>query len=127
MSSVYFVKPIGSAGPIKIGFSNDVDKRMMTLTRWSPVDLEVIALLPGDTVLERRLHRHFLDTHWRNEWFHWSRPLADLIAAVSGGSFDETTIGSDSRPVWYEHHGVMNRAAQAKRTRKPADATSIAA
>lgn len=66
-------------GPIKIGFSDQPERRLNELMMWSPFPLELVAMVPGDRTLEGMLHRAFSDakSHW--EWFH---PVPDLLEAI---------------------------------------------
>src|SRR3546814_12747101 len=41
MKRVYFIRPIGQAGPVKIGCSVGPNKRRPELETWSPVPLEI--------------------------------------------------------------------------------------
>lgn len=79
MSFVYFLRPVGQDGPIKIGCSRTPHARLSTYMSWSPLDLEIVATVKGDLELEARLHSRFHAAHRRNEWFD---PAPDLVAAV---------------------------------------------
>jgi hypothetical protein len=128
MKSVYFIKPVGMTGPVKIGCARDVDKRLDELMSWSPVDLEVLATVPGDFNLENRIHRMFFLSHRRHEWFDWSPELGELIRLILDGKFTEAIVPDDNRPLWWERHierrwGRANLAAAraARATSTPAD------
>src|SRR3546814_5437585 len=75
MKRVYFIRPIGQAGPVKIGCSVGPNKRRHELETWSPVPLEIVAEIDGGFDIERRFHAKFQDTHERREWFTWSQGL----------------------------------------------------
>lgn len=92
MKRVYFIKPMGMDGPIKVGCSVSPDNRRRTLETWSPFPLEVVAEVAGDFDLERRFHALFIETHIRREWFGWSRRIATVIAAINAGTFDVSTL-----------------------------------
>lgn len=66
---VYFIKPIGMDGPVKIGCSDKPVRRLLALSVWSPFPLEVIAVAPGDLGTEKRLHEHFAAERLHSEWF----------------------------------------------------------
>lgn len=83
---VYFIKPIGADGPVKIGFSEAPKKRLEQLSVWSPVPLEVVATHPGDVMLEKKLHEYFRASHSHREWFHITPELSRLIQAISSGA-----------------------------------------
>lgn len=101
---VYFAKPVGMRGPIKIGCTTDIGKRLDDLMRWSPIDLELLATTPGDFNLEARIQRMFYDQHSRHEWFDPSPALNALIDTIRDGTFDQTSVPQDARPLWLEHH-----------------------
>lgn len=90
--SVYFLRPIGAAGPIKIGCSADPEGRLRTYMSWSPMPLEIVARIDGDQKLERRFHARFAAHHLHGEWFCNSEDLAAVIEAVSGGCFDVSSL-----------------------------------
>lgn len=92
MSRVYFIKPLGMDGPIKIGCSHSPERRRRALDTWSPFALEIIAEIEGGFELEHRFHALFVETHQRREWFGWSRRIAAVVAAINDGSFDVNTL-----------------------------------
>lgn len=75
---VYFIQQ-GDAGPIKIGFSRDVDSRLIHLQTASPDPLRLLAKLRGGKKHERKLHATFAAHHQRGEWF---RPHEDLLSFI---------------------------------------------
>jgi hypothetical protein len=92
MSRVYFIKPIGMDGPIKVGCSFSPDTRRRTLDTWSPFALEIIAEIDGDFDLERRFHALLREWHQRREWFDGTPEVWSVINAVKAGTFDVTTL-----------------------------------
>src|SRR3546814_2554543 len=82
MKRVYFIRPIGQAGPVKIGCSVGPNKRRHELETWSPVPLAIVAEIDGGFDIERRFHAKFQDNHERREWFNWSPGLDDTITAI---------------------------------------------
>src|SRR3546814_12248774 len=56
MKRVYFIRPIGQAGPVKIGCSVGPNKRRHELEKWTPVPLEIVAEIDGGFDIERRYH-----------------------------------------------------------------------
>lgn len=90
--SVYFLRPVGERGPIKIGSSVDVEGRLKTYMAWSPLPLEVIATLQGGAVLERRFHAAFRAFHMHHEWFAPADVLVATIKAIQAGSFDIASL-----------------------------------
>ena len=82
---VYFIKPVGMDGPIKIGCSRVPVERLASLETWSPVPLELIVTLPGDFKLERNIHDCFADAHSHREWFKATPKLVAAISALRAG------------------------------------------
>ncbi len=79
MKRVYFLRPIGQLGPIKIGCSVQPELRLDSLTIWSPVRLELICSVPGGHSDERTLHAMFDKHRVHGEWFGASKELLGLI------------------------------------------------
>lgn len=92
MKRVYFIKPIGMDGPIKIGCSQSPTTRRKTLETWSPFALEIIAEIDGDFDTEKRFHALFESTHQRREWFNPSSEMALVIKQINDGEFDISTL-----------------------------------
>jgi len=78
-SFIYFIRPTGALGPVKIGCTHFIDDRLTHLMHWSPVPLEVVAIAPGDFRLERFIHNRFAAHRLHKEWF---AECADLTAAI---------------------------------------------
>lgn len=85
MKKVYFIKPVGLEGPIKIGCSRWPEHRLADLAKWSPIPLEIMASGPGEHVLERFIHRMFKDVRSHKEWFHSTPALLARIDLVRAG------------------------------------------
>lgn len=82
---VYFIKPVGMDGPIKIGCSSVPEKRLEDLAVRSPFPLEVIASAPGSYEIEQKLHRRFAFAHLHREWFNAASELVDAVAKIARG------------------------------------------
>lgn len=78
---VYFLKPVGQAGPIKVGHSICPMDRLDSLRTWSPIDLEIIASFKGPREIETAIHHRFAHCHLRGEWFE---PVAELVSLAVG-------------------------------------------
>lgn len=83
--TVYFIRPVGMDGPIKIGTSIMAHERLRELMTWSPVPLEIAVEISGHHELERALHSCFADAHSHREWFHPSPRLVALVEALIRG------------------------------------------
>lgn len=87
--NVYFAKPVGLDGPIKIGCSDVPADRLIALGAWSPFPLELIGFVPGKMVDESFMHQCFADIHSHREWFHFTPALGAAIQKVlAAGSVD---------------------------------------
>lgn len=84
---VYFAKPVGQDGPIKIGCSNDVFRRIEQMSGWSPVPLELMATVPGCPADEHQLHREFAEYRLHGEWFSPGPRLLDHIRSLPVEAF----------------------------------------
>lgn len=91
MKHIYFLRPIGQRGPIKIGSSEVPVRRLQSYQIWSPVELELAAVLPAHHNTENFLHRHFLASWTHGEWFNWSPEIQGLIDHIND---------TDSLPEW---------------------------
>lgn len=69
---------------VKIGTTDDLPKRMATLQCASPVEIELLAFVDGDTKLESALHSVYRDCRMNGEWFRFDdlNELLQMIEAV---------------------------------------------
>jgi len=65
---IYFVQG-ECGGPIKIGYSTDIEKRIKTLQTGYPDVLGILYLIPGDMADEEELHKELAYYRMRGEWF----------------------------------------------------------
>lgn len=79
---IYFVRPVGMDGPIKIGYSKNPKARLKNLACASPLALEIIQMIDGDIEDERLLHVHFARNRQHAEWF---RPCDELLEIIETG------------------------------------------
>lgn len=95
---VYFIKPAGLDGPIKIGHSWCPENRLIDLSAWSPWPLQLIGCIPGRGEDERFLHQCFADCHSHREWFHSTQRLRDTIDKIlKAGNIE--AIRADLKPI----------------------------
>lgn len=76
---IYFIR-IGTEGPIKIGKTTDVKKRLGALQTGHPDQLSVVGTLMGDEATEIGWHNRFAAFRRRGEWFE---PSPELLAAIA--------------------------------------------
>ena len=96
---VYFIKPKGACGPVKIGLSECPEFRMKSSGHWVPIPLELAVKIPGDRFLEGRFHRFFLDCHSHLEWFDMTTKLHSVIERIKAGIFDYDELPEYSKPL----------------------------
>ena len=97
MKWVYFIRPIGMDGPVKIGTSCSPDTRLKTLATWSPFALEIVAKIRGAERLEMQFHALLQDSHERREWFTATPEVKAVIDAVIDGTFDLDSLPEPKR------------------------------
>ena len=81
---VYFVTA-GVGGAIKIGWSQDVARRMEELQTANPHKLVLLAKLRGPMADEARLHDLFRRHQIQSEWFAHTQEILDFIEQYAGG------------------------------------------
>lgn len=77
-SWVYFIQS-GDGGPIKIGWSEEPEKRIASLQTAHPEKLRLLAVTPGDASTEAGLHAEFSAARKTGEWFE---PVPELLAHI---------------------------------------------
>jgi excisionase family DNA binding protein len=77
--SVYFVRG-RATGLVKIGQTNDVDRRLRALQANSPDALELLGVIRSSEFQEAELHGRFARFRLHNEWF---RPTPILLAFIA--------------------------------------------
>lgn len=90
--TVYFIRPAGERGPVKIGCSVNPEKRLAQIQVEHDSRLEIVATAPGSLNDERRVQSLFWHDHIRREWFNWSTYLQLLIDAAARGDADWETL-----------------------------------
>jgi hypothetical protein len=90
---VYFIKPKGRKGPIKIGCSEVPADRLSTLSAWSPWPLEIIGTIPGGYKDERYLHDCFAEAHVHREWFKATPLVVQFITKIIAAGSISAVMG----------------------------------
>lgn len=85
MSRVYFIRPIGMDGPVKIGLSAEPIKRLKQLMVWSPFPLEIAAAFPGNGEDEAAVQGMFSAFRSHGEWFAPNPGLLTFIENIQNG------------------------------------------
>lgn len=82
-SFTYFVQAT-DGGPIKIGRTNDVEKRLRSLQANCPAKLRWLGWMSGS--MERHLHERFAAHRLHGEWFAPAEGLIEFIEKYANGS-----------------------------------------
>lgn len=82
---IYIIRPVGLAGPVKIGVSRMPMDRLSNFLKWSPLPLEIVADFPGTHRLEHNIHACLArsQSHW--EWFHPTKEVVDFVEKIIAG------------------------------------------
>ena len=75
---VYFIQSV-NGGPIKIGYSNNVNERIRELQTASPYKLILLAAIVGGVRMENDIHKQFSKYRMRGEWFKPAKELMEFI------------------------------------------------
>lgn len=75
---VYFIQA-EHGGPVKIGYSESIGKRLEQLQTSSPYRLRVIGRMRGGRTREKELHERFEHSRLNGEWFDLTDELQQLI------------------------------------------------
>ncbi len=65
---IYFIQ-MDKIGPIKIGTTRNIKKRMFSLNTNSPYKLNLLCFFPGNEIFEKELHYAFAEIRLNGEWF----------------------------------------------------------
>lgn len=82
MSELVYVIGCANSSTVKIGVSDDPERRLRQIQYMSPVPLQVLWSGPGGNALERALHKHFAEQRSHGEWFTFTDQ--DPVEAVRG-------------------------------------------
>lgn len=85
---VYFVEA-GIGGPVKIGWTQDVERRMAELQTANAHRLSLLGTIPGTLEDEAAVHARFSHLRMEAEWFRNSPEIQKFIE--KGGEFPITT------------------------------------
>lgn len=87
-SYVYFIQG-EKGGPIKIGYSTNVESRVKELQTGFPTKLVVLALIPGRIWHETELHKRFQKHRLHGEWF---KPVPELLEYIESVKREQVGI-----------------------------------
>lgn len=98
--TVYFIRRKGvAAGPIKIGYAVNLEKRIKTLLTATPEGFEIIGTIDAGRGVEKALHRELADFCIGGEWFAPSSEVLAAIEQAKSGRFDHEDNHRGPRPI----------------------------
>lgn len=80
-SKVYFIRE-GGDGPVKIGVSSWVEKRLRTLQTANSEELFLLGVIVGDEKVETEIHKRFEKYLKRGEWYYPDPKLLGEIRTI---------------------------------------------
>lgn len=87
---VYMIRA-GEHGPVKIGYSDDILRRITKMQADNHEPLRVIRALEGGQELEARLHLHFGEVRRSGEWFEFREEMLTVYFGVPDASVEKYT------------------------------------
>lgn len=78
---VYFIQQ-GEAGPIKIGYTRNINKRLSQLQTANPEKLHLRLTIPGTFGTEKVLHDYLKPIHIRGEWYECDPVMRHIMKAL---------------------------------------------
>ncbi|MGA5823717.1 GIY-YIG nuclease family protein [Kitasatospora sp. NPDC094028] len=101
-SCVYVIAGV-AGGPVKIGHTSDLQRRLAALQCGSPVRLETLATFVGGQELETALHLLLTDHRIEGEWFDLAdknpvEVVSELVKRISKGMLPQQKAAVAARP-----------------------------
>ncbi len=84
---IYFIQ-VENNGPIKIGNAKKPEQRLKTLQIGNPKKLNLIAVIPGGSPLESKIHRDLKDFKRSGEWFNPTTEVLDYIQNIQFAEYE---------------------------------------
>lgn len=113
MTYIYFVQVAN--GPIKIGFTKNLEVRIKSLQQNCPYELELLAHFVGSGYDEKFLHRIFHKERIHGEWFEPSKSLKSLVREIAAvDRFDSTRLYKDNVGFSVKQPENMNKSELSK-------------
>jgi len=77
---IYFIR---FNGFVKIGFSNNPNKRIASLQVGLPIEVEVLNISKGSRADEKSLHKLFINSKAKGEWFEFTDDIKEYIKSLN--------------------------------------------
>jgi hypothetical protein len=112
--AVYFVK---SGKHFKIGYSDDVPRRLSQLRTGCAESLDLLAVIPGPMRLEKQLHELLRDYRAQGEWFRYNGKARAFVRVIIAGAHPNTPEDVDL--LWHFATGDTALSAAKKTIADP--------
>ncbi len=86
---VYFIGAYqgGVLQAVKIGWSKNLEARLVSLQIANHCELRLLASVPGDVQLEKQFHREWATDQLQGEWFRPTAGLLSLVSQIQAGTW----------------------------------------
>lgn len=89
---IYFIQVGGPKGPVKIGVSTDVNRRLRVLATAHYEPLTVIATVDAPDKAERELHDLLRPHRIQGEWFCWCDAVSAAVEMARRGEWLQSAV-----------------------------------
>ncbi len=101
LSKIYFIQ--SGNGPIKIGYSIQIENRLPTMQSGNPCPLTLLKTVFGGQSEELAIHRKFKAIRIRGEWFEPTSELLNFIQRVTDANLeDEIDVFRHRSNRWFK-------------------------
>jgi hypothetical protein len=95
---IYFIQG-ECGGPIKIGYTADLKRRITSLQTGYPDRLELLLAFPGNQELEKTVHKIFEQYRLKGEWFQSSPEVLEKIQKFAYWNTYMSDVGGDMMQI----------------------------
>lgn len=101
---VYFIGAYqgGVLQAVKIGWSKNLEARLVSLQIANHCELRLLASVLGDVQLEKQFHREWATEQLQGEWFRPTAGLLSLVSQIQAGTWQSPFRPPERSPVILE-------------------------
>ena len=109
MNYVYFIR---ADNAVKIGHTNNIDKRVSKFQTGNHNQIEVLLQIPISDIkkvhlLEKSFHRWFRTYHIQKEWFKYSNLMQSVIDAINEDGINCVATSLEISHIYFNGDGVI--------------------